>query len=300
LCASYLRDLKRAVAEVRQVVNMLPNRTLFRVNLALYSDYAGDFATGEQEARAVLEQGPDPYGMLALALAQIGQDQFAAAAATYEQLASAGALGASLSASGLGDLATRQGRYADAVRILEQGAVRDLAAKSADRAAAKLAAVAHAEVLRGRPREAAAAATRALASGRAVKIRFLAARSYIQAGQTADARPLVDGLAAELQAEPQAYAKIAEAEMALAARDARRAITLATEANALLDTWIGRVVLGHAYLDAGAFAQADSEFDRAIQRRGEALALFLDEEPTSAYLPQVYAYQARVREALRK
>ncbi len=44
--------------------------------------------------------------------------------------------------------------------------------------------------------------------------------------------------------------------------------------------------------------QADSEFDRCIQRRGEALALFLDEEPTYAFFPPVYYYRGRVREAM--
>ena len=33
--------------------------------------------------------------------------------------------------------------------------------------------------------------------------------------------------------------------------------------------------------------------------RGETLSLFLDEEPTFAYLPPVYYYQGRVREALK-
>ena len=35
-----------------------------------------------------------------------------------------------------------------------------------------------------------------------------------------------------------------------------------------------------------------------IQRRGEALALFLDEEPTYAFFPPVYYYSGRVREAM--
>ena len=54
------------------------------------------------------------------------------------------------------------------------------------------------------------------------------------------------------------------------------------EANEMLDTWIGHFDLGRAYLAAGAFPQADSEFDRCLKRSGEALSLFLDEEPTSA------------------
>ena len=36
-----------------------------------------------------------------------------------------------------------------------------------------------------------------------------------------------------------------------------------------------------------------------IKRRGEALSLFLDEEPTYSYLPPVYYYQGRVREELK-
>jgi hypothetical protein len=61
---------------------------------------------------------------------------------------------------------------------------------------------------------------------------------------------------------------------------------------------MGHFDLGRAYLEAGAFTQADSEFDRCITRRGEALALFLDEEPTYGYFPPVYYYQGRVREGL--
>ena len=53
------------------------------------------------------------------------------------------------------------------------------------------------------------------------------------------------------------------------------------------------------YLAAEAYIQADSEFDRCITRRGEALSLFLDEEPTFGYLPLVYYYQGRVRQGLK-
>ena len=86
--------------------------------------------------------------------------------------------------------------------------------------------------------------------------------------------------------------------MALRNGDPRGAIKALTEATALLDTWIGRFDLGRAYLEAGMFPQADSEFDRCIKRRGEALSLFLDEEPTFGFFPPVYYYQGRVRESL--
>ena len=113
------------------------------------------------------------------------------------------------------------------------------------------------------------------------------------------ARALSAGLASELQAEPQAYAKTLEGIIFLQNGDPRQAIKVLTEANTLLDTWIGRFDLGRAYLEAGLFTQADSEFDRCIKRRGEALSLFLDEEPTFGVFPSVYYYQGRVREALK-
>ncbi|MGH9220197.1 MAG: hypothetical protein ACRD1W_12900, partial [Vicinamibacterales bacterium] len=111
--------------------------------------------------------------------------------------------------------------------------------------------------------------------------------------------PLVDGLASELLAAPQAHAKILEGEIALKNGDARQAIKILTEANTQLDTWIGHFLLGRAYLEAGAFPQADSEFDRCIKRRGEALSLFVDEDPSFGYFPAVYHAQGRVREGLK-
>jgi hypothetical protein len=72
-----------------------------------------------------------------------------------------------------------------------------------------------------------------------------------------------------------------------------------TAANQLVDTWIGRFELGRAYLEAGMFVEADSEFDRCIKRRGEALEIFQDSTPTFAYFPPIYYYQGRVREGLK-
>ena len=120
---------------------------------------------------------------------------------------------------------------------------------------------------------------------------------FAEAGAVASARTLVAGLASELQTEPQAYAKIVQGVIDKSG-EARNAIKALTEANTLLDTWIGRFDLGRAYLEAGLFTQADSEFDRCMKRRGEALALFLREEPTYGYFPPVYYYLGRARQAL--
>ncbi len=297
LCLTYLREMPKAVDEMRQVIKILPNRALYRVNLALYADYSGDFQVAEQEVRAMQE--PGLFGQLALAFAQVGQGQVPQASETYEALGKTDEEGKSYTASGLGDLAIYEGRFSDAERILAQGAAADLASKDPDKAASKFAALAYAQLLRQQKGAAIAAAEKALANSQAVKIRFLTARVFVEAGAAARARTLSAGLAAELQAEPQAYASLIDGLVALNSGDARQAIKLLTAANALLDTWIGHFYLGRAYLDAGAFPQADSEFDRCLKRRGEALALFLDEEPTYGSFPPVYYYQGRVREGLK-
>ena len=296
LCMTRLRDMRGAVEEMRFVVNLLPNRTIFRNNLALYANYAGEFEVAEKEARSL---PPAEYSILALAMAQLGQGQRREAIASYEKIGPLSPMGASFAASGLADVAVVEGRFSDAVRILEQGAARELAEKRTDAAAAKFAAIANAELARGRKPAAVASAEKALANSKAVKIRFLAARTFVEAGEIPRARPLIDGLAKELQSEPQAYAQILEGEIALKNGDARQAIKALTGANNLLDTWIGHFALGRAYLEAGAFAQADSEFERCIKRRGEAISLFVDEDPSYGYFPVVYYFQGRVREGLK-
>jgi tRNA A-37 threonylcarbamoyl transferase component Bud32 len=296
LCSSYLRDMPKAVDQMQQVVKILPNRALYRINLAQYTAYGGDFQMAEQLARTA--QAQSPLGLQPLAFAQTGLGQVSQAADSYVQMEKVEDLGPSYTASGLGDLALYEGRLSDAARILAQGAAADLASKDPDRAATKLAALAYTQLLRQQKSAAIAAADKALANSQTVKIRFLAARVYVEAGAGDKARTLAAGLAAELQAEPQAYGKIVDGEAALKNGDAPQAIKSLTEANTLLDTWMGHFDLGRAYLERGAFIQADSELDRCIKRRGEAGSLFLDEEPTFGFFPPVYYYQGRVREAL--
>ncbi len=296
LCLTHTRDLPSALAEMRHVIKILPKRALYRDNLALYEAYSGDFRAAEQEARGMKE--PDIFGVLPLAFAQLLQGQLPLAADTYRRLAKIDEQGASYTASGLGDLALYEGRLSEAARIYAQGAAADLALRDTDRAANKFAALAQVMLLRQQKTAAVAAADDALANSNAVKIRFLAARVFVDAGESDRANILASSLASELQVEPRAYAKVIEGDAALKRGDPRGAIKALTDSISLLDTWIGRFDLGRAYVDAGAFTQADSEFDRCLRRRGEALALFLDEEPTYGYLPPLYYHQGRAREGL--
>jgi tetratricopeptide (TPR) repeat protein/predicted Ser/Thr protein kinase len=295
-CLTQVRNLPRAVEEMRQAVSILPKRAMYRNNLALYQAYRGDFQAAEQEAREVQTLAPKfALGFVSLAFSQLGRGDTGNAEQTYRALDK---LNSSIGSAGLGDLALYQGRFSEAARIFEQGAAADAASRNPDRAAAKYAALAYTELSRGQKTAATAAAEKALANSSAPAIRLLAGRVFAEAGNLPRARALAADLASGLQVDRQVYAKLVEGEIALVERNAKAAVRAFAAANNLIDTWGGRFGLGRAYLQAGAFPEADSEFDRCLQRRGEALSLFLDELPTFGYLPPVYYYQGRVREGL--
>src|SRR6266568_4279654 len=299
ICYKGMHNTPKAIEEMQRALEVLPSNQFARVNLALYLSYTGDFSAAEREARAVLQVNPSTYGQayVALAYAQVGQGQLAEAIKTYRQLEKMSNLGQSMAAPGLADIALYEGRWGDAAQLLQQGAAGDVQAGRLDSAAADFALLGYAQLLRKQKAAALAALGKALANSKSVSPRFLAARVYVAAGETSEARKLAAGLASEPQLEPQAYAKLIEGESLLQEGAVRQAIQLFTQANNQLDTWIGHFDLGRAYLKADSFVEGDSEFDRCITRGGETLDLF-DYVPTYGYLPEVYYYQGRVREGL--
>ena len=299
-CYGRLLNMSKAMEEAQRAVEIAPKDVMTRMNYSLYACYASEFGSCERGARESLQLNPEyEEAVFAIGYAQLGQNQLVQAAESYQKLERMSPWGASLASAGLANLAMYEGRFRDAIQILDKGIAADLLAKNPDAASDKLWMLAEANLLRGDKRAAVAAAERALANSHSTKILFLTARIFVEAGEVAKAKKSAEALGSELQAPPQAYAKLILGEIAFSAHDPKQAIQLFNEAKALLDTWIGRYDLGRAYLAAGAFAEADSEFDRCIKRRGEALELFMDDMPTYSLLPVVYYDQGRVREGLK-
>jgi serine/threonine protein kinase/tetratricopeptide (TPR) repeat protein len=296
VCLLHLHNVPKALEAARRAVAILPKRAIYRGNLAMNLAFSGDAEAAAKEAAEALKLGY-ANGYLHQAYASLLMEQPAQAAAAYQKFEE---VNASDATTGLADLAVYEGRFSDAVKLCEKGAAADMAGRKPDpdAAATKLWALANVQLLRGQNAAALAAAKRAADIGKTFQTRFAAARVYVAAGEVATARALAAGLASELQIEPQAYAKLIEGEAALKEGNGRGAVKLLTDANNLLDTWMGRFDLGRAYLEIGAFVEADSEFDRCNRRRGEALALFLD-LPTYGYFPTVYYYQGRAREGMK-
>jgi eukaryotic-like serine/threonine-protein kinase len=298
-CYSNLPNMNRAVEEQRQAVELSPNTPSQRMNLSVYATYAGDFQTGEAQARAVLKLNPAyEKGYLAMAYAEIGQGRLSEAVGTYRQLSKVSERGNSYATAGLADLAIYQGQFAEAARILKQGATADLEAKRPDMASAKFAALAGAELLRNQNAASLAAIKQAMANGKGAKLQLLAARLYVAAGEVAAARQLAAGLSSQVATESQAYGKLVEGNIALFEKNPSQGIGALNDATKRVDTWIGHFDLGRAYLDAGLFVEADSEFELCLKRRGEAVELFMSDMPTYSYVSPVYYYLGRAEEGM--
>ncbi len=299
-CYMQLRNVPKALEAAQHAVAIVPKGVGPRLNLSFISSFDGDFAAGEKEARAGLTLNPSSVqGYLVLAEAQVGEGQIDNATESYRQLAGLGPAAASMANAGLADLAAYQGKYAEAASILTNGAAADVAAKNTDDAARKYAALGNIEELQGKHAAALSDIGKALTYSQSTQIEFLAGSTYVDAGEMVKAQKLAASLSSALTSESQAYGKIVSGMMALKRKDSNEAIRQITAANNLLDTWIGHFDLGQAYLEAGAFTEADSQFDQCMKRRGEAIELFLDNTPTYAYFPPLYYYEGRVREGMK-
>src|SRR5688500_3734568 len=198
-CLARLRDMRAAIDEMKQVVAILPNQPVYRSNLAALLILSGEFKAAEDNMRAIKE--PEARALGVLALSQQGQGLVREAAETYQQMTTMDAWGASFGRAGVADLAAYEGRFAEAVKLYEQGVAADLAAKKPDVAALKLAALASAHLATGQNKAAAAAAEKALAHSTSAPIRFLTARVLAEAGDVKRAKAMADAFSSQLAAE---------------------------------------------------------------------------------------------------
>jgi len=296
----YKRDMTHALDEDRRAVEITPKNVIYRDNLALYAMYASDFETAVREARAVLEINPSfVKAYVALGLSQLAQGHPAEATETYKHLRLSVAGGVSIADTGLADVALYEGRVADAINILSKSAAEDLANNNSDAAARKLAFLAQAQFLAGKVAESIPSARRALSFSEDDSVVFWGARTYLQSGHEQEALLLAQRLEKKLAADSQSYGKLIEGEVQLQRGKPQDALKLFKEAQKIADTWLGRFDSAVAYVAEGAFAEADSELETCLKRRGEATAVFLDEVPTYHALPPVYYYLGRVQQGLK-
>jgi len=265
----YSRDMNKALEEQKRALEITPHSVLQRVNYSMYALYAGDFDTAAKEAQAILQENPKfDQALRTNALAELGLGQIAEAQASYGKLQGVSPYGASIAATGLADLALYEGKLTDGASILEKAIASDVVAKDAESAADRTATLALVQMMQGKTKEAISSADKASSNSKDLAVLYRAAQVYIAAGQDAKALQLVAPLSQRLETEPQAYAKLIAGEAQLKKGNARDALNSFQEAQKLADTWLGHFDMGRAYLDAGAFTEASSEFDTCLNRRG--------------------------------
>ena len=295
----FARNMPKAVEEGRLDIEYNPQSINGRYNLSWYALGDGDFPSAEAETRKVLEIRPEfAEAYVTLALSQLAQDRIVEATETYHKLKTVDSFGTSVAGTGLADLAIYEGRLKDSITIIEKGIEFDLENELTYNAADKCIMLALVLLNQGKHGQAIKAIERACETNRNDDVLFSAARIYLEAGQTEKVRTLAGELNKKIEPEPLVYAKLIGGEMSIARGDMANAISLFQEAQEILDTWLGRFLLGRAYLEAKAYTEAYSEFELCIKRRGEAASVFLNDLPSSRYLPPVYYYLGRAQEGL--
>ena len=300
LASFYLRNLPQALEQGRKASAIQPRNIGRRTNVALYAMYAGQYETAIADANAALELNPSALkALLARALAELALGKTDESAKTYSLLSQVSADGASYAFAGSADIAMVQCRYDDAIALLEKGMAADQASKNVARAATKRVVLAEARLMRGDAAGAARDAQGALAATQEDEVVAAAGLLLAQLGRTAEAEKAAAQLESALENDPQAYAKLVRAELALQQKQPRRAVDFAREAEKLADTWLGHLTLGRAYLALDEYASAYSQFEISLRRGGESTAIYLDDVPSYRYFPQVHYYFGRAQEGLK-
>jgi tetratricopeptide (TPR) repeat protein len=295
----YARDMAKAVEEGRLDVKYNPQGVWAHYNLSWYVLAVGDLQAAEEESRKALELEPNfEKAYITLALTQLAKDQPSKAIDTYKKLQDLNSYGRTLGTAGLADLAIYQGRLGEAVGILEEASAFDLENGQTYDAAEKCIMLAQAYILQEKKELAVKSASRAVDISDEPDVLFSAAQVYLNAGQKQEARNLAAELDRMPQPEPRVYAKLIGGELSRTRGDLGNAVSLFHEAKDIIDSWIGHLFLGRAYLQAEDYTAAYSEFETCLKRGGEAASVFLNDLPTYHYLPPVYYYLGRAQEGL--
>ncbi len=288
----------KALAQSEKLLKIYPGRTLYHGNHAQYAIYAGDIVTAAAEAQKVISQDPSFFkSYMILALVSLHEGDAAAAIKTYARMAETGTRGASLANIGLADIALFEGRYADAVQILNEGIAMDEAENNERGVGSKKIALAQAQIALGESETGLqtiddVAATRG--DGQLVP----SAEIYSAAGRYDDAFEIAEQYREQLRPTARAYADLIDGINAIHQQEHVLAIESLRKALDSADLWIVRYYLGQAYLGAGYPAEASAEFENLTTRRGEAGGMFFDDVPTWRYTASLDEWKEKAGAAI--
>ena len=131
LASFYQRDMAQALEQGRRAAAIFPKNVLRRVERRALRDVRRQVRGGDQRSRRGPSAQPDaPQGLRRAGRCRCWRSTASRRrTATYDQLAAIGPAGDSFAAAGRADLAQYQGRYADAVALLDAGIAADVERK---------------------------------------------------------------------------------------------------------------------------------------------------------------------------
>ena len=294
----FTAQYERALETSAQLLQIYPGRTLYHGNHAQYAVYAGDMITAAAEAEKVIAEDPSFFkSYMILALVSLHDGDTAAAINSYERMAETGTRGASLASIGLADIALFEGRYEDAVQILNNGIAADEAENNERGAATKKIGLAQARIALG-DIEGGMKIVSDLAATRGDGQLVPSAEIYAANGRFDDAFAIAEQYREQLRPTARAYADLIDGINAVHQEEHVLAIESFRAALDSADLWIVRYYLGQAYLGAGYPAEASAEFESLISRRGEAGGMFFDDVPTWRYTATLDEWKEKASTAI--
>jgi tetratricopeptide (TPR) repeat protein len=298
LAVAYFYNLQfpEAMEAGRKALSIYPKISMYRGNYALYSMYAGDFTASIEIADSLIADDPDFYlPFLARAVSLAMKDTTDKADADYQAMAALNAQSASIAALGRADLLLYQGKAGEAIALLDGSIESDLAAKYRYLAINKLITRARAQKLMGNKGGATASLEKALELSPSAAQRALIGLEFVEAGNYTKADNVTQPLKHMLQAQARSWWSIVHGESLLAQGEIVPAVDELNNAIGLADLWRARLAKGKAYLKADYYAEALADFEACLERRGEATAILLDDQPSINYVPELYYWMAQAQ-----
>jgi tetratricopeptide (TPR) repeat protein len=297
----YMLDFTKAMESAGRGLEIYPANQTVISNYAIFAMLAGQFEEATQRAEGLLVEDPGMWkAWLPIAMGRLAEADLAGAEQAYDSMAKSSDRGVSFSNLGLADIALFAEDYAKAAELLGAGISDEAVAGNKRLLGRKYIALAEARRGLGDAAGASEALRLALETQQGHGQLVPAALIALELGDNEYARQIAETLSQELQPNSRAYGLVIKG--AIATQEGRHAdaIDALRSGIELTDSWLLRFYLGRAYFEAGRYIEAIDEFELCMQRRGEAAALFLDDdEPTWRYMAQLNSWLSKAREELR-
>ncbi len=296
----FMLDFDKAMESGARGLAIYPSNKTVKSNYALFAMLAGDFETAVKNAEELLADDPELWkAWMPVAMARLADGDVAGAEQAYDEMAESSERGAPFANLGLADIALFTGDYARAVELLELGVSGDTVDGNKRLLGRKYIALAKAQGRLGNTEAARDAIRNGLVAHQGNGQLVPAALISLELGDKDYAASIADELGQQLQPSARSFSRVITGAIATLEGRHADAVDALRSGIELLDSWLLRFYLGRAYFEAGRYVEALDEFEICLQRRGEATAMFQeDDEPTWHYMADLNTWLQKAREKL--